>query len=217
MLVATTLAAQGAPTNQPTAKGPVMQDLPKPQLAGRMSLEESLAKRRSVRAYSPRRLTAAEVSQILWAAQGTTESRRGFRTAPSAGATFPLETYAVTPDGVFRYVPARHALEEVRRGDIRADLGRAALGQTCVQSAPLIVAFAAVPERTTQRYGARGTMYIHMEAGHAAQNVHLQAVALGLGSVAVGAFSDDDVAAALGLPQGQVPLYLVPVGESAGR
>lgn len=190
-----------------------MKALPKPKTKGTMSVEEAIAARRSVRSYSNRALAEEEISQLLWAAQGITEERRGYRSAPSAGATYPLETYAVIPEGVFRYDPQQHALNEVKAGDVRGRLARAAYDQWFIGEAGATIVFAAVPQRTTQRYGTRGQMYIHMEAGHAAQNVHLQAVALGLGSVPVGAFDDDAVAAVLGLPRGQVPLYLVPVGR----
>jgi SagB-type dehydrogenase family enzyme len=189
--------------------------LPEPQTRGNVSLEETLARRRSVRAFHSRRLTEREIAQLLWAAQGVTEKQRGFRTAPSAGATFPLETYLVTSDGVWRYLPNEHALETIETQDVRKNLADAAWGQGCVRSAPAVLVFAAAPERTTARYGQRGEMYIHMEAGHAAQNIHLQAVALGLGSVPVGAFDDDKAAQALHLPRGERPLYLIPVGEPA--
>jgi SagB-type dehydrogenase family enzyme len=124
-----------------------------------------------------------------------------------------LETYVVVAEGVFRYLPAGHRLEVVKRGDMREALARAALGQPWVRFAPAVIAFSAVPGRTTGRYGARGMRYVHMEAGHAAQNAHLQAVALGLGSVPVGAFDDAAVAGALGLPEGETALYLIPVGR----
>ncbi|MCX8108831.1 MAG: SagB/ThcOx family dehydrogenase [Verrucomicrobiae bacterium] len=178
-----------------------------------MSVEEAIVSRRSIRSYSGVPLTDDELSQLLWAAQGITDTRRNYRAAPSAGATFPLETYVVTQTGIYRYDPPRHALEELKTGDLRRKLASAAYEQSFVAEAGATIVFAAVPQRTTQRYGTRGHMYIHMEAGHAAQNVHLQAVALGLGSVPVGAFDDDAVASVLGLPRGQIPLYLIPVGR----
>jgi SagB-type dehydrogenase family enzyme len=188
--------------------------LPQPLTDGTVPLEAAIARRRSVRSFRDEPLSPQELSQLLWAAQGVT-GRRGFRAVPSAGATFPLETYVADPDGVFRYHPGAHALEPCREGDPRGMLSLAALGQPFVRQAPLTIAFSAVPERTTGRYGSRGLTYIHMEAGHAAQNVHLQAVALGLESVAVGAFQDHDVAAVLGLPDEEIPLYLVCVGRKA--
>lgn len=187
--------------------------LPRPKTKGTISVEEAIAQRRSIRSYSSQRLTDEELSQLLWAAQGITDEKRALRAAPSAGATYPLETYAVTADGVFHYDPKKHALESVKNGDVRRELAAAAYGQSFIAKASAIIVFAAVPERTTRRYARRGTMYIHMEAGHAAQNLHLQAVALGMGSVPVGAFEDEAVAKVVGLPDNQIPLYLVPVGR----
>jgi len=187
--------------------------LPKPRTKGTISVEEAIAQRRSVRSYSSQRLTDEELSQLLWAAQGITDQKRALRAAPSAGATYPLEIYAVTPDGVFHYDPIKHSLETVKSGDVRAELATAAYGQSFIANASATIVFAAVPERTTRRYGRRGMMYIHMEAGHAAQNIHLQAVALRMGSVPVGAFDDEAVSRIAGLPDNQIPLYLIPVGR----
>jgi SagB-type dehydrogenase family enzyme len=192
-------------------------ELPEPVQSGVMSVEEAIARRRSVRSFAENALPPDQISQLLWAAQGITERRRQLRAAPSAGATYPLETYLVTGEGVFRYLPARHALERAAANDVRPALAEAALGQTWVRAAPASIVFAAVPERTTGRYGRRGMVYIFMEAGHAAQNVHLQAVALGLSSVPVGAFNDDEVASVVGLAEGEIPLYIVSIGKQAAR
>lgn len=215
-LLLTALAACGQPEPVGTP-GQVegeraMTSLPRPRTHGGMSIEEAIAARRSIRSFSDRALSAAEISQLLWAAQGITDTRQSLRAAPSAGATYPLEVYAVTAERVARYIPREHALETVVSGDRRAPLAGAALGQACVRHAPLVLVFSAVNERTTRRYGDRGIMYVHMEAGHAAQNVHLQAVALGLGSVPVGAFDPKAVAQILGIPQAETVLYLIPVG-----
>ena len=193
--------------------GKTVKKLPAPRNKGAMSVESCIAKRRSVRSFSDSVLSDEEISQLLWAAQGITDRNRGFRAAPSAGATYPLETYVVTREGVFRYLPQQHALESIKTGDSRGMLAIAALGQSFVRQAPVTIVFSAVPERTTNRYGNRGIMYIHMEAGHAAQNVHLQAVALGLGSVPVGAFDENMAAKAIGVPTGERVVYLVPVGR----
>ena len=139
-------------------------------------------------------------------------TRRG-RTAPSAGATYPLELWAITAAGVQRYVPDAHALRLVRSGDIRSELADAALGQRFVADAPLIVVVAAVPSRTAARYGERAGRYVALEAGHAAQNLLLEAVALGLAGVPVGAFDDAAVARTVGLDVGEVAFYLVPIGR----
>lgn len=186
--------------------------LPAPTLQGRVSLEETLAQRRSVRQFADRPLTQAELGQLLWAAQGVT-SPDGRRTAPSAGARYPLEVYVVLPEGVYHYQPQGHQLDLHLAGDQRAALHAVTLRQDAVLQAPAILVIAAVYERTAERYGAERTpRYVHMEVGHAAQNVLLQAVALGLGAVPVGAFHDEDVQQVLALPDDQAPLYLIPVG-----
>ena len=192
--------------------------LPAPDTRGTLPLETTLSKRRSIRKYKDSALTLPEVSQLLWAAQGIT-SKRGFRTAPSAGALYPLELYVVAGHvqglgtGIFRYRPRKHALESIEKGDQRAVLARAALGQQPVRRAPAVFIFAAVPGRTAVKYGRRSIRYVLQEVGHAAQNLCLQAVALKLGSVVIGAFSDEDVARILKLKDDEMPLCLVPVGR----
>jgi len=193
--------------------------LPAPSLKGSLSLEEALAHRRSVREYKKHFLSLIEVSQMLWAAQGITGAREGFRTAPSAGATYPLEIYLVAGNvkglspGVYRYIPRTHALVQTLAGDARARLCDAALGQQWVKDAPATVLIAAVYARTAARYGPRARRYIDIEVGHSGQNVYLQAEALGLGTVAVGAFDDGAVKRVLGLNKEEEPLYLMPVGR----
>lgn len=186
--------------------------LPNPALRGNMSLEEAMAKRSSVRQFKKRTLKTEEISQLLWAACGQTRQRGG-KTIPSAGALYPLEVYVVTPEGVFHYLPHRHGLQPHADGNLIPGLSAAAFNQDCVAKAPAVFVISAVYERTMRRYGSRGERYVHMEAGHAAQNIHLEAVALGLGSVAVGAFNDDEVYRVLGLGNKEKPLYLIPVGE----
>lgn len=197
--------------------GPAGVSLPAPPTAGTMSLEEALAQRRSVREFAAGALTLAEISRLAWAAQGATKPEG--RTAPSAGATYPLEVYLVAADveglaaGVYRYRPGQHRLEAVAEGDIRRPLAAAAMNQQWMSRAALVVVIAAVFERTTARYGKRGERYVHMEAGHAAQNLLLQATAMGLGATPVGAFNDAEVSRLLHLPGGETPLYLIPVGH----
>lgn len=192
--------------------------LPDPRYDSKISLEQTLLKRRSIRDYTGEPLTLHETSQLLWAAQGITDAR-GLRTAPSAGATYPLETYLVVgrvenvTHGVYRYDPPTHKLVKVLEGDVRVDLAAAALGQNWVKEAAINIVLTAIYERTTRRYGDRGTKYVHMEVGHAAQNVCLQAVALNLGAVVVGAFYDDRVSKVLNLPRDEQPLYIIPVGR----
>jgi SagB-type dehydrogenase family enzyme len=181
-------------------------------------VEETLARRRSIREYADAPLVAAEVGQLLWAAQGTSGAR-GYRTAPSAGALYPLELYLVAgrveglEAGVYHYDPAGHALTSVTMGDRRADLAAAALGQASVRDAAVNLVFVAEFERTTQRYGERGVRYVYMEAGHAAQNVLLQCVSLELGAVVIGAFEESTVSDLLLLSETETPLYIIPVGR----
>ena len=192
--------------------------LPQPRYDGDVSVEEAILHRRSVRDYTDQALNLHEVAQLLWAAQGITD-QRGFRAAPSAGATYPLEVYIVTGNvegvapGIYRYEPQAHKLLKVVDGDKREALAVAALDQEWVAQGAINIVIAAIYERTTGRYGQRGIMYVHMEAGHAAQNVYLQAVALNLGTVVIGAFHDDQVAKILELPDNEVPLYIMPVGR----
>jgi SagB-type dehydrogenase family enzyme len=192
--------------------------LPKPTYDSNTSVEEALLKRRSVRSYKDSSLTLAEVSQLFWAAQGVT-SPRDLRTAPSAGALYPLEVYVVAgnvddlPDGVYRYRPHMHELERVVEGDRRLELCNAALRQTSVRNAAAVIVLSAVYERTTVKYGDRGIRYVHIEAGHAAQNVFLQAVPLNIGTVVIGAFDDQSVKKVLNMSDKEQPLYIMPVGR----
>jgi len=204
----------------PPDSGPVFIGLPEPRFDSDMSIEKGLLQRRSIRSFAEESLTLQELAQMMWAAQGVTDIR-GLRTAPSAGATYPLELYAVTGEvdelgpGVYRYDPDEHRLLKTMEGDRRAQLADAALGQRFVEEAAVVFVLTAVYERTTIRYGDRGVRYVHMEAGHAAQNVYLQATSMGLATVVVGAFVDERVAEILGLPENEQPLYIMPVGRRA--
>jgi len=186
--------------------------LPPPSLVGEKSLEEVIASRRSMREFTDQALSWSYISQLLWSAQGMTDPG-GLRTAPSAGALYPLEIYVALPDGAYHYLPPGHAVEPVSAGDLREDLWQAGRRQNALRQAPAIFVIAAVYERTEAKYGERAERYVHMEAGHAAQNMLLQAVALELGAVPIGAFYDDLVQDALGLPADHRPLYLIPVGH----
>lgn len=195
------------------APTPQVIPLPTPVLKGELTLEEALAKRRSVRAFGGRPLALEELGQLLWAAQGITHPA-GYRTAPSAGALYPLEVYVVTEAGAYHYDPLEHCLDLHRQGDLRPELYVAALEQESVLEAPAVFVIAAVYERTERKYGReRSPRYVHLEAGHAAQNLLLQAAALELGAVPIGAFGDAAVKEALSLPEDQQPLYLIPVGQ----
>ena len=186
--------------------------LPQPRGKGTVSLEEAIAKRRSERSFLKESIGEEEISQLLWAAQGITDSR-GLRASPSAGATYPLEIYYLTKEGLYRYIPQGHKSKKLSSKDLRASLSQAAYSQAWVKDAPLSIVICAVYSRTSQRYGEKANMYVHMEVGHAAQNIHLQAIALGLGSVPVGAFTPKEVTKALALPKEEIPLYIIPVGH----
>ncbi len=184
-----------------------------PRLQGACSLEEVIACRRSIRRFAQSNLTDEEISQLCWAAQGITDDERGLRAAPSAGATYPLELYLISPDGVYHYDAAQHVLEEVKPGDMRQGCAEAAFGQECVSGAAVTMVISACFDRTTSQYENHGMMYVYMEAGHAAQNVHLQAVAMGLGSVPVGAFNNDLVERIIDCPGNEEVIYLISVGR----
>lgn len=185
--------------------------LSEPNRDSKMPLEQAIAVRRSRRKFLPQPLTLKQIGQLAWSAQGQAKGGR-YRTAPSAGATYPLELFVLTADGFFHYLIAKHALEKISDRDLRAELATAAWGQEFIEAAPATLVFAAELTRTTNHYGRRGVRYVYMEAGHAAQNVHLQAESLGLGSVAVGAFDDSAVSEVLTLPENIEPIYMVAVG-----
>ena len=202
---------------QPLIAGKITK-LPEPSLKGDVSLEESLAERRSIRDYSGTPLSLAELSQLLWAGQGIT-AEWGGRTAPSAGGTYPLELYVVAGQvdgltaGIYKYKPVENEIVELRLNDLRSDLAKAVLDQEWASEGAIDIIIAAVFERTTVRYGERGNNYVYMEAGHAAQNICLQATALNLGAVTVGAFEDNKLKSVIGMPDMETPLYVIPVGK----
>lgn len=192
--------------------------LPSPRLESSVSIERSLQVRRSVRNFRADSLTLSDVSQLFWAGQGITNDKN-YRTAPSAGALYPLELYLLSSNveglaaGIYKYNPARHSLIAVKFGDFRDELAAAGLGQSCLKSGSISIIITAVYSRTTARYGDRGIKYVHLETGHAAQNISLQAVALNLGTVMVGAFKDDELKHLLDLPNQESPLYIIPAGK----
>jgi SagB-type dehydrogenase family enzyme len=205
--------------------------LPSPQLKGKVSLEETILRRRSVRRYRREPLNLPQLSQILWAAQGITGTR-GFRAAPSAGATYPLEIFVVVgkqgiiaseaeqaPEelqaGIYHYEADSHSLSLHKPADLRPDLARATLDQEFTIDAPVAIVICALYHRTSYRYGRRGERYVHIEVGHVGENIHLQAVALGLATVEVGAFNDEEVRKVLGVDEQIKPLYIMPVGKPA--
>ena len=205
-------APSSPPQDRPTG---IVEELPDPRSVGTMSLEEALARRRSIRSFTSTPLTDVSISQLLWAAQGLTADWGG-RTAPSAGGLHPLEVYVLSDRGVWRYLPSGHRVEVRARQDRRLELADAAGGQDALRTAPAVFVICGSYPRTASRYGARAERYVHLEAGHAAQNLLLQAVALSLAAVPIGAFDDIAVQRATGLPEECQPLYLVPVGGAAG-
>jgi SagB-type dehydrogenase family enzyme len=186
--------------------------LPPPTEKGSMSLEEAITRRRSTRNFTLESISQSQLSQMLWATQGVIDIRSGDRA---------LEIFVVCgrnciegiSDGIYHYNPESHSLTTHRQGDFRQELARAALEQEYVYQAPLNIIICTIYERTTMRYGARGERYVHIEVGHAGQNIYLQATALGLATVAIGAFHDEQVREALRLDKRIKPLYIMPVGK----
>ena len=191
--------------------------LPTPAYTSQTSIEQALKTRRSVREYEREPLTVAQLSQMLWAAQGITRGST-YRTAPSAGALYPLEIYVVAgeiqdlPAGVYKYDTHRHGLTLEHEGDKRKPLANVAILQNWMAKAPAMLVIAGIYRRTTIKYGPRGKRYVHMEVGHAAQNVYLQSTSMGLGTVIVGAFIDEAVKKILAMNQEEEPLAIMPIG-----
>jgi SagB-type dehydrogenase family enzyme len=214
--VIVTMAVPGWSKNQ---QGGLIQ-LPKPAFDGTVSVERAIRERRTIRAFRPDPLEMVQLSQLLWAAQGITDERRGFRTAPSAGAFYPLDVYAVVGEGgveglgagIYRYHPTGHSLETIDTGDRRREVASAALSQMWIATAPVIFVITAEYERITRKYGERGIRYAQIEVGHVGQNIFLQAGALGLGAGIVGAFRDASVAEAITASKGHEPLIIIPIG-----
>ena len=187
-------------------------ELPAVPCEGGTPLLEVLAARRSTRTYGDHKLTDAEVGQLLWAGQGIT-SERGYRTAPSAGALYPMFLYYADDVALWRYEPRRHGLAKVVDGDVRRGLARAGLDQAPLKRAPGIIIVVAKPSISAAKYRERAKRYCMLEAGHIGQNILLTAQALGLGACSLGAFRDAEVLGVLGLGDDYLPLYLIPVGE----
>jgi SagB-type dehydrogenase family enzyme len=197
--------------------------LPPPSQEGGLSLEAAIVRRRSLRRFAPATISQSQLSQILWAAQGISDSRSKLRTVPSAGASYPLEVFVVcglngiegVAEGIYHYNIASHSLTQHYASDARAELSRAALNQDFISQAPLSIVICARYERTARIYCERGERYVHMEVGHVGQNIYLQATALGLATVAIGAFYDEKVGQVLRLDEPLKPLYIMPVGRPA--
>jgi len=192
--------------------------LPEPNFKGHLSIEEALLKRRSIREYSKTSLTLSEISQLLWSAYGIT-SPEGYRTAPSAMALYPLEIDLVAgniedlPAGVYRYSPQNHKLKLSSEGDLRQAVCETTFDQPFVGEGAAVLVFSAVYERTCAKFGEAGTKFVHMDLGHSSENLHLQAVALDIGTVVVGAFRPEEVKRVISLAEDEDPLYLMPIGR----
>ncbi|MGA1869341.1 MAG: SagB/ThcOx family dehydrogenase [bacterium] len=197
----------------------IILSLPQPSFESAISIEEALLKRRSIRDYIEGALTLEELSQLLWAAQGITEPPF-YKTSPSAGALYPLEIYIAAGNvkdlsaGIYHYQPEGHQISLILEGDKRKKLYESALRQSSVREAPAVIIICGVYSRTTKRYHKRGIRYVHMEVGHTAQNICLQAVSLHLGAVVIGAFDDDDIKEVLfSHTTEEEPLYMIPIGR----
>jgi SagB-type dehydrogenase family enzyme len=195
-------------------KGSKMENikLPAPKYDGSVSVEKALLERRSIRTYKDEPLTLADVSQILWAAQGITDPKTGHRTAPSARALYLLEVYLIPgnvtglPMGIYKYQPQGHELVKVAEGDFKSKLFQE-VGQAPIKNAPAVLVFSGMSERSTN------SNWMYLEAGHAAQNVYLEAVSLKLGTVVMAGFKDEDVRKALNLSPKEQPIYIMPIGK----
>jgi len=208
--------------------------LPPPRQDSRTSVEKAISQRRSAREYAEGALSVVEISQILWAAQGFTQEKKdpprmwnpkyewqgGLRAAPSAGALYPMEIYVLAGNveglakGVYKFIPKDHSLKKIMGGDKRSALSDAALKQAAIERGAAVLVLAGVYERTSYKYGDRAERYVHIEAGSIAENVSLQGVALGLGTVLIGAFKDDEVKNVLQLPDDERPLLIMPLGKA---
>jgi SagB-type dehydrogenase family enzyme len=192
--------------------------LPNPVYDGKVSVERAIKQRRTIRGFLPKALSLAQLSQLLWSAQGITDDSHGYRSAPSAGALYPLDVYTIVGSvreletGVYRYNPESHSLKLISGGDSRHDVATASLSQMWIAEAPVVFVVTSEYERITWKYRDRGIRYAHIEVGHVGQNIFLQAEALGLGAGIVGAFHDDEVTKAIGAPEVQKPLIVMPVG-----
>lgn len=197
---------------------PAAVPLPKPTIRAGATLERALATRRARRTFADQPVALGQLAQLLWAAQGVTGDY-DLRTAPSAGALHPLRLYVIAArvdglaPGVYRYRAATHDLEPVAAGDFRAEVTAATSSQECLGEGALDLVIAADPRPTTAKYGDRGLRYLYMEAGHASQNVYLQATALGLATTSVGAFDDAAMARVAHLRSDEIPVYAMPVGH----
>ena len=194
--------------------------LPAPCYDSKVSLEKALYKRRSIRNYSDEPLSTSDISQILWSAQGITKKAGGLRTAPSAGALYPIEIYIAVcnvkglTQGVYKYNPQQHTIIKILEGDKRVELSNAALKQNCIRRGAVNIIIVGIFKRTAAKYGKRSGKYLLMECGAVSQNIYLQSYALNLGTVFVGAFNDESLRSILKMPEDEYPLGIMPIGRN---
>jgi len=198
---------------------PEIIQLPVPSIDSKTSVEKALLQRRSVRSYKSDPLTISDISQILWAAQGLTEKNYGLRTAPSAGALYPLEIYIAASNvdelksGLYHYNPKDHTLKKISGGDKRIEVSNASLQQDAIENSSAIIIITAVVKRTSVKYGNRAERYVNIEVGAVGQNIYLQSVSLGLGTVMIGAFKDEALKKVLGFAENENPFAIMPLGK----
>ncbi|MEN6547750.1 MAG: SagB/ThcOx family dehydrogenase [Armatimonadia bacterium] len=202
-----TKSAHGQPAQTPKIA------LPAPQTDSTFSLEKALATRRSKRQWKPMPLTLAQLGQLCWAAQGITDPASGKRTCPSPMGVYALELYALNADGVFHYLPKEHALERLATEDRRVALGDACRGQQQVKTCATAFVITADMPKAEEKLGMANKQMLCLESGHCAQNILLQAVALGLGAVPIGAGRDAEIREVLQLPDRLTALYVVATGN----
>ncbi len=209
--------------------------LPDPRYESETSVEKAIRMRRSVRSYVQEPLAISDISQILWAAQGITRKKEepparwntkyewqgGLRSAASAGALYPMELYLVAGNvqglskGVYKYIPKSHSLKKVVEGDKKTEIYDAALRQGSIKQGAALIVMAGIYERTSFKYGERAERYVHMEVGFIGGNIYLQGISLGIGTVMIGAFEDEELKKALDLPEDEHPLAIMPLGKIA--
>jgi len=214
-IAALTIFAVLACTSVTFAADEKVEQLPKPQLMGKISINEAIAARRSVRSYQKTEMLTAQLGQLLWAAQGVTDPEQGFRAAPSAGALYPLTVYVAKSDGLYRYYPDLHAIEQIDEKDYRAQLAKLSYNQRWMSDAPVQFIIAADYDVIAKRYGDKAEAYTHYEVGCAAENLSLQAIDMGMGTCLVGAFNPKEVARALDLPKNETVQLIIPAGFPA--
>ena len=193
--------------------------LPQFKLKGNISIEEAIDRRRSIRDYLDQPLKIEDVSQLLWAGQGISDPTNKFRTAPSAGALYPIKLYICVgnvsnlPNGLYYYQNSNHSIIMLTNIDIRKNIWEVSLWQNSIIKAPIVIIITAIFDITKRKYGERASQYVYIEAGHIAQNILLQAYALGLGGVPIGAFYDDGIKNVLKIPKDETPIYIIPIGK----